>query len=103
MGLNRGEIVATGAPLAASDVTPGHAMGGPFTIILGTGWTGSVSLTVSGDDGTTYVNALLPDGTPNAFTTAGSIAVPNVSGPSLLFRLERAAGGTGTTPWRFVR
>jgi hypothetical protein len=74
----------------------------PFYIVLSGTWTGTVALEASADGGETFVNCLLPDGSPSAFTTNGLIAVPHVFGRATIFRLT-FTHASGTLAWRLFR
>lgn len=88
--------------LDATGSGSGQVIADPFYLVLSGTWVGSVALEASADSGSTWVNCLLPDGTANAFTTNGYIAVPNVFGRSTQWRVTFTRT-SGTVAWRMFR
>lgn len=88
--------------LAASGSTAGERISQPFNIAISGTWVGYWKLEASADNGATWLNCLLPDGTENVFSLPGLVAVPNVFGDATLFRLTFTRT-SGTLEWRFFR
>lgn len=87
--------------LAATGSSEGFRISGPFHVVLSGTWVGTVALEALVDGETAWANCLLPDATANAFTTTGLIAVPNVFGDGIQFRVTFTRT-SGTVTGRFV-
>lgn len=93
-------VFAESGTLTASGSTRGFRFTKPFNITVSGTWAGSWVLEMSPDEGLTWTNCLLPDGTQNVFTTNGFVAVPNVWERGLRFRLTFTRT-SGDLAWRF--
>lgn len=91
-----------GGSLAATGSTPAFAISKPFNLTLAGTWVGSVAVEASTDNGGTFVNCVMPDGSPSAFTTNGMRPAPNVFQEGVLFRLTFTRT-SGTVEWRLSR
>jgi hypothetical protein len=85
--------------LASTSNGTGATMPGPFNLWFGGTWSGTAALEASADGGTTYVNCLWPDGSVNAYTRNGLIAVPNIYEDGVLYRVAFTRT-SGTLEWR---
>ena len=92
-------IFSASGSLAATGSTEAFYIAAPFNFTLSGTWVGSVALEASTDGGATWVNAVLSDGTNNAWTANGFYAVPNVWQQGVLFRLTFTRT-SGTLDWR---
>ena len=90
---------AVSGSLAGTGATAGFALSSPFNVTVTGTWEGSWSLERSADEGVTWANCLLPDGTPNAFVTNGAWAVPNVWERGMQYRISFTRT-SGTLNWR---
>jgi len=91
------EFLATGS-LSATGSTETWGLSGPFNITISGTWVGSWALEASNNGGATWVNCVLPDGTPNAFSGNGLYVVPNVFQRGMLFRITFTRT-SGTLAW----
>ena len=92
-------IFSASGSLAATGSTEAFYIAAPFNITVSGTWVGSWALEVSTDGGVTWVNAVLSDGSNNAWTSNGFWAIPNVWQKGALFRITFTRT-SGTLNWR---
>jgi hypothetical protein len=95
--LTKPKFSASGS-LAATGSTDGYALAGPFNFTLSGTWVGTVALEATVDNGATWVNCVMPDGSASAFGINGFYAVPDVWQRGVLFRLTFTRT-SGTAAW----
>lgn len=92
-------VFSASGSLAATGSTDAFSIARPFNITVSGTWVGSWALEVSTDGGVTWVNAVLSDGSNNAWTSNGFWAIPNVWQRGVRFRLTFTRT-SGTLEWR---
>lgn len=91
-----------GGSLVSTGSTPGFALSKPFNFILSGTWVGTVALEASIDQGVTYINCVMPDGSASSFSTNGFYTAPNIWQKDVLFRLTFTRT-SGTLDWGISR
>lgn len=91
-------IFSKSGTLASTSSSDALQFSSRFNITLSGTWVGSVALEGSTDEGATWVNCVMPDGTASAFTINGLYAVPNVWQKGVQFRLTFTRT-SGTVAW----
>lgn len=94
----RAQFNETGT-LAATGSSPGFLFSHPFNLTLSGTWVGSVAVEASPDEGATWVNCPMPDGTYSALTANGFYPAPNVWQRGIQFRVTFTRT-SGTLAWR---
>ena len=88
--------------LAASGSSPSFQFSAPFNLTLSGTWAGTVAVEASVDGGATFVNCVMPDGSPSAFTINGFYPAVNVFQNGVLYRLTFPRT-SGTLVWTLSR